>query len=121
MGNRPSETVDSAPMAFHALRTGSEVLTSRRRAAVAGENGKGIDWRRTRSGQGHMMRLKKVELSNGRQQTLSVAAIDFVPKQVVLECVFLNGVLAFAADQQAVFGIVFKQITRAESDGRHDR
>lgn len=97
--NRTIKTVDTAPMAFHALRTDSEVSTSRRCAAVAGENGKGIDGRRTWSGQGHMMRLEKVELSDGGQQTLSVAAIDFVSKQVALERVFLNGVPAFAADQ----------------------
>lgn len=66
------------------------------------------------------MRLEKVELSYGGQQTLSVAAIDFVSKQVALKRVFLNGVLALAADQQAVCGIVFEQITCAQSDGRHD-
>ena len=34
---------------------------------------------------------------------------------------FLNGVLTFAADQQAVLGTVLEQITCAESDGRRDR
>ena len=33
----------------------------------------------------------------------------------------LNGVLTFAADQQAVLGTVLEQITCAESDGRRDR
>ena len=118
--DRASETVDLAPMAFHALGTGSEVSTSRRRAAVAGEKGKGIDGRRSRSGQGHLKRLEEVEFRDGRQQTLSVGAIDFVSEQVALERVFLNGVLTFTADQQAVLWIVFKQIMCAESDGRHD-
>lgn len=48
--SRPAELVNLAPMAFQALRTGSEVSTSRRDAAVAGENGKRIGGRRTRSG-----------------------------------------------------------------------
>ena len=67
-----------------------------------------------------MMRFEKVELSDGGQQKLSVTAIDFVSKQMALERVFLDSILAFAADQQAVFGIVFEQIICAESDGRHN-
>ena len=75
-------------MAFHGLRTGSEVSTSRRRAAVAGKDGRGIDGRQICSGQGHLKRLEKVELSEGGQQALSLAAIDFVSKQMALERVF---------------------------------
>ena len=95
---RATETVQLAPMAFHALRTDSKVLTCRRCAAVAGEDWKGIDRWRTWSGQGDMLRLEKVKMSYGRQQTLSVAAIDFVSKQVALKGIFLNSVLALAAD-----------------------
>lgn len=60
-----------------------------------------------------MMRLEKVESSDGGQQTLFVAAIDFVSKQVGLEPHFVYGALALAADQQALIGFVFEQITCA--------
>ena len=68
-----------------------------------------------------MMRLENVKFSVGGQQALSIVTIDFVSKQVARECVFLNGVLAFAADQQAIFGIVLEQTICARLEGRHDR
>lgn len=67
-----------------------------------------------------MLRLEKMKLGYGRQQTLSVAAIDFVSKQVALKRIFLNSVLALATDQQAVIGIVLEHITGNESNTRHD-
>lgn len=70
------------------------------------------------------MRLERVHfLSDGGRQTLYIAAVDFVSERVAVSaCVFLlNGVLTFAADQQAVLGTVLEQITCAESDGRRDR
>ena len=113
-------------MAFHACRTGGKAPVSCGCAAVAGENWKGGHGRVAKEErQGHKMRLERVRfLSDGGRQTLYVAAVDFVSERVAVSAFFFffgNGVLTFAADQQAVLGTVLEQITCAESDGRRDR
>ena len=102
-------------MVFHAFTTGSKVPAPRGCAAVIGENWKGIDGWRTRSGQGHKMRLEKVQLN------VVYRSDRFCIEMSGSQHFFPNGVLTFAVDQQTVLGTVLELITCAESDGRHDR
>ena len=108
---RLAEAMDLAPVAPHALGTGTEIPTPNRRTAVAGDDGQSIDGRGSRGGQGHVLWLEKVELSDRGQQTPSLVAVDLVSEQVARQRAFLNGVLAFSTDEHTVPRVVLEQIT----------
>jgi hypothetical protein len=62
--------------------------------------------------------FQDLELSDGRQHTLSLSAINLVAEQMAPKCTFLDGVLALAADQHTVPCVVHQEIACAQR-GRH--
>jgi hypothetical protein len=66
----------------------------------------------------YIIRFQDPELSDGRQQTLSLSAINLVAEQMAPKCAFLDGVFALAADQHTVPCVIHQEIACAQR-GRH--